>query len=364
MPRTKSKITIAAVQAAPVSFDLPATLAKLEDLISKASASASADEAKRPDLVVLPEAFLSAYPRFLDFQIGTRSTESREWFARYVKSSVKIPLDAISSDWISDKPIYEQDQDDFWAFQRLCLIAKKHQIYLSIGVVERELIGSTLYCTNLLFSPSGRLLSKHRKLQPTAAERIVWHQGDDTNPAAPATRDEKGEERQARDDNLPVVETKIGKIGGLICWENFMPLARYQLYRKGVEIYTAPTADSRPTWLPAMQHIAQEGRCFVISVNQYHAPSDFPADYPPSLALSESEKAENKPWSRGGSSIVGPLGEVLAGPLWDKEGILTAEIDLDTLHGARLDFDAAGHYSRHDMMVNLLNKPAYSSKEE
>ncbi|WWC73075.1 uncharacterized protein I206_107040 [Kwoniella pini CBS 10737] len=344
---SQSKIKVSAIQASPIAFNLSATLLKLENLIEKAK------ENNNPDLIVLPEAFLSAYPRFLDFQIGTRTNENREWFIKYVKSSVKIPLDAIGIDWLAEKPIYKEE-NEFWAFQKLSLIAKNNSIYLSIGVVEREIIGSTLYCTNLLFSPCGKLLSKHRKLQPTAAERIIWSQGDDINPSS----------NGGKDDNLPVVNTKLGKIGGLICWENFMPLARYQLYRKGVEIYTAPTADSRPTWLPSMQHIAQEGRCFVISVNQYHTASDFPIDYPPSIALSENEKLENKPWARGGSSIIGPLGEILAGPLWDQEGIITAELDLDSLHGARLDFDVTGHYSRHDLMVGLLNRPAESLKED
>ncbi|OCF73097.1 hypothetical protein I204_06327 [Kwoniella mangroviensis CBS 8886] len=343
---SKVKVKVSAVQTCPVAFDLTASLDKYEKLIGEIL------QKDRADLVVLPEASLSAYPRFLDFQIGTRTDDNREWFSRYVKSSVKVPLDAVGKDWLSDKPVY-REEDDFYAFQRLCLVSKKQGIYLSIGVVERSLVGSTLWCTNLLFSPMGILLSKHRKLQPTAAERIVWSQGDATNPAA------DGEV----EDNLPVVQTKIGKIGGLICWENYMPLARYQLYRKGVEIYTAPTADSRPTNLPSVQHIAQEGRCFVISVNQYHAPSDFPADYPPSLALSQSEKEENKAWSRGGTSIIGPLGQVIAGPLWDQEGVINAEIDLDSLHGARLDFDVAGHYSRHDTMLGLLNLPAASAEE-
>ncbi|WRT69096.1 uncharacterized protein IL334_006079 [Kwoniella shivajii] len=357
------KIKVSAIQACPIAFNLIESIKKLELLIEKTKKD------EDPDLIVFPEAFLSAYPRFLDFQIGMRSNESREWFTRYVRSSVKIPLDAITAkNWLDDNPVYkenEEDDDEFWAFQKLSFISRKYQIYLSVGVVERSLIGSTLFCTNLLFSPAGKLLSKHRKLQPTAAERIVWSQGDATNPSSPPTTSTAtiGDSTVEGDDNLPVVQTRLGKIGGMICWENFMPLARYALYRKGVEIYTAPTADSRPTWLPAMQHIAQEGRCFVISVNQYHAASDFPEDYPPSLALSQSEKEENKPWSRGGTAIIGPLGEVIAGPLWDKEGIVTAEIDLDTLHGARLDFDVAGHYSRHDLLVGLLNAPAECIQE-
>lgn len=208
------------------------------------------------------------------------------------------------------------------------------------------------------------LLSKHRKLQPTGAERIVWSQGEAVNPSS-APRESRPEKRDASgatkstnvreeegDDNLPVVSTPVGKIGALICWENYMPLARYVMYKKGVEIYLAPTADPRPTWLPSMQHIAMEGRCYVITANQYQSQADFPAEYPPNMATYSSSaaaiaasggtpmavdekersngpsKEANAPevWSRGGSAIVGPLGEVLAGPLWDKEGIIYADV--------------------------------------
>ncbi|ORX38702.1 nitrilase 4 [Kockovaella imperatae] len=326
-------ITVAAVQAGSVSFDLPASLTKLESLVIEA-------KGKGAGLVVFPEAFLSAYPRFLGFVIGTRTDENREWFNRYVNSAVKIPNG-----------------------------------YLSVGIVERSHVGATLWCTNILLGPDGALLSRHRKLQPTAAERVVWHQG-------------QGMTDGGREDNLPVVQTAMGRIGGLICWENYMPLARYLLYRKGVEIYLAPTADGRPTWTPTMQHIAQEGRCFVIGVNQYQSEEHFPANYPPTLKKAGAGtattntgnvQAEDKQgahaasdgvvaspshkqsegvstWCPGGTCIVGPLGQILAGPLWDREGVLYAAIDLDDLIGAKLDFDPVGHYSRDDLLVGLLSQ--------
>lgn len=276
-----------------------------------------------------------------------------------------VPSDAVGRDWLSTAPA-QSPSDPFWAFKELAQIARKYALYLSVGVIECSNIGSTLWCTNLLFGPSGVLLSKHRKLQPTGAERIVWSQGEAVNPSsAPRGRAEKrdaagnvkapGPPAEEGDDNLPVVPTPVGRIGALICWENYMPLARYVMYKKGVEVYLAPTADGRPTWLPSMQHIAMEGRCYVITANQYQSQADFPPEYPPNMAtysshaaasagsagsgagtgaqamaVDEKERAskDNAPevWSRGGSAIVGPLGEVLAGPLWDKEGIIYADV--------------------------------------
>ncbi|TXT07289.1 hypothetical protein VHUM_03459 [Vanrija humicola] len=347
-------VRVAAIQAAPVAYDLHKSLHKLRSLVFAARDNGA-------ELVVLPEAFLSAYPRHLDFRIGSRTAENREWYGKYVKSSVKVPLGAEGKDWLSTSTEQRPEQD-FWAFQQLAQIAKKYAIFLSVGVVEASNVGSTLWCTNLLFGPNGVLLSKHRKLQPTAAERIVWSQGEGTNPIG-LKRDADGA-GAGSSDNMPVVQTSIGKVGALICWENYMPLARYLLYKKGVEIYLAPTADGRTTWLPTMQHVAMEGRCFVITANQYQAAGDFPPDYPPSVA--DEGKSDKLPevWSRGGSAIVGPLGDVLAGPLWDKEGIIYADVsggvggqlDLGLIDGAKLDFDPVGHYSRETLLMELLGQ--------
>lgn len=275
-----------------------------------------------------------------------------------VQSAVHVPSDAVGRDWLSTAPV-QSPSDPFWAFKELAQIARKYALYLSVGVIECSNIGSTLWCTNLLFGPSGMLLSKHRKLQPTGAERIVWSQGEAVNPSSAPRADKRDAEGNAKgaqrveegDDNLPVVQTPVGRIGALICWENYMPLARYVMYKKGVEVYLAPTADGRQTWLPSMQHIAMEGRCYVITANQYQSQADFPAEYPPNLAaystsahnaasgqgvpmaVDEKEKSKeaNAPevWSRGGSAIVGPLGDVLAGPLWDKEGIIYADVSIE-----------------------------------
>ncbi len=195
-------------------------------------------------------------------------------------------------------------------------------MHLVIGVMERS--GGTLYCTVLFFAPDGRCLGKHRKLMPTAAERLIWGSGDGST--------------------LPVLETPVGRVGAVICWENYMPLLRTAMYAKGIEIYCAPTADGRDTWLPTVRHIAQEGRCFVLSCNQFARRRDYPVDYP--TAFGDDPETV---LSRGGSCIIGPLGQILAGPDYDGEAILTADLDLAEIARARLDFDAVGHYARPDV---------------
>lgn len=211
--------------------------------------------------------------------------------------------------------------------------AKKHDIFLVIGITERDTVNKTLYCTLLYFGPNGNLLGKHRKIKPTAAERLVWGEGDGST--------------------LTTYATKLGKIGGLICWENYMPLARMALYNKGIELYIAPTADSRDTWQFAMQHIAFEGRCFVLACNQFFTKSDFPKH----LQM-EIDKDRPEVLSRGGSVIISPMGKILAGPLFDKEGIITAEIDLNEIVKSRMDFDVTGHYSRDDIFkLHINNQP-------
>lgn len=200
--------------------------------------------------------------------------------------------------------------------------------------MERD--GGTLYCTVLFFGPDGRYLGKHRKLMPTASERLIWGSGDGST--------------------LPIIETDIGRVGAVICWENYMPLLRTAMYAKGVEIYCAPTADGRETWLSTVRHIAQEGRCFVLSCNQYARRSDYPADYP-----TEFGDEPDKVLSRGGSCIIGPLGQILAGPDYEREVILTADINLDEITRARLDFDAVGHYARPDVFQLTVDEASRSA---
>lgn len=288
---------VAVVQASPVLFDLEASLAKTERLVQEAAGNGA-------QLVLFPEAFLSAYPRGLGFGtvVGSRKPEGRDDWLLYYQHAVEVPGPA--ADYLGE-------------------IAKKNKIWLVIGVTERALQGGTLYCTLLYYSPEGKLVQKHRKLKPTAAERIIWGEGDGSD--------------------LQAVETPFGKMGGLICWENYMPLARFNLYQQGVEIYLAPTADQRDSWIASMQHIACEGRCYVLSCNQMVRKENYPDRFQDEL------KDQGDIMSRGGSMIVSPLGEVLAGPLFDTEGILYAQLDLNEVIKSKLDFDAVGHYRRSDV---------------
>jgi nitrilase len=290
------RFTVAVVQAAPIVFDRERTLKKVHALAGEAAR-------KGARLVVFPEAFVSAYPRGLDFGavVGSRSEEGREQFRRYWESSVDVPGPAVEA---------------------LGRTAKSSGIYLVIGVVERE--RGTLYCTVLFFSPDGGYLGKHRKIMPTASERLVWGFGDGST--------------------MPVFDTALGKIGAVICWENYLPLMRTAMYAKGIELYCAPTADPRDSWIASMRHIAVEGRCFVLSCNQFNRRRDFPADY--GAALGDDPQ---KVVTRGGSCIVDPFGNFLAGPNTEDEVILTAEIDRAQIVRGKFDLDVVGHYARPDI---------------
>jgi nitrilase len=303
-----SKVKVAVVQAASILFDKEATIQKACRLISEASAKGS-------KIILFPEAFVSAYPRGLSFgmKVGSRTPEGRRTWERYMTSSIDVPGPETEA---------------------LGAAALAANVYLAVGVIERDtqFNGGTLYCTLLYFGPDGSLLGKHRKLKPTAAERLIWGEGDGST--------------------LKVFSTVYGKIGGLICWENYMPLARTAMYGKGVDIYLAPTADSRDTWQATIRHIALEGRCFVLSCNQYVTKSMYPKD----LGGVEELASQPEVMCRGGSVVVSPLGEVLAGPLWDEEGILYAELDLGELVRSKLDFDAVGHYARPDIFQLVVNE--------
>lgn len=302
------QVKVAVVQAAPVLFDREATVAKACRLIDEAAA----DGAK---LILLPEAFIPAYPRGLSFGtvVGSRSAEGRLTWQRYWANAVDVPGPATEA---------------------LGAAARAANAYLAIGVVERDTASSrgTLYCTLLYFGPDGRLLGKHRKLKPTAAERLIWGEGDGST--------------------LAVIGTEFGKIGGLICWENYMPPARMALYGKGVEIYLAPTADSRDTWQATLRHIACEGRCFVLGCNQFVTKAMYPADLPGVEELASQPEV----MCRGGSAIISPLGEVLAGPLYDREGTLYADLDLAEVVRGKFDFDVTGHYARPDVFRLTVNE--------
>jgi nitrilase len=301
-------IKVAVFQAAPALFDREASLAKVERLVAEASAQSA-------KLIVFPEAFIPAYPRGLSFGmvVGSRSPAGRLAWERYWANAVDVPGPAT---------------------QALGEAARRAGAYLAIGVIERDTQYSrgTLYCTLLYFSPQGELVGKHRKLKPTAAERLIWGEGDGST--------------------LTVLDTELGKIGGLICWENYMPLARMAMYGKGVELYLAPTADSRDTWQATLRHIACEGRCFVLGCNQYVTKAMYPSDLPGIEELASQPEV----MCRGGSVIISPLGEVVAGPLFDQEGILYAELDLGEIGRGKLDFDVTGHYARPDVFQLVVDE--------
>ncbi|MGH9437584.1 MAG: nitrilase-related carbon-nitrogen hydrolase [Terriglobia bacterium] len=287
---------VAVVQAAPVAFDVEKTLDKLARLCREAASQGA-------QLVLFPEAFVGAYPRGLTFgaPVGNRSPEGREQFRRYWESAIEIPGAATT---------------------RLAAAASENKMYLVVGVIERE--RGTLYCTVLFFSPRGEYLGKHRKLMPTGSERLVWGFGDGST--------------------MPVFSTPLGNVGALICWENYMPLMRAAHYAKGIEIYCAPTADGRDTWISTVTHIALEGRCFVLSCNQFARRSDYPEIYP-SMFGDDPDTV----LSRGGSCIINPSGQILAGPNFDGEAILVADLDLADIARGNFDFDAVGHYARPDV---------------
>jgi nitrilase len=301
------KINVAAVQAAPVLFDKQATIEKIADLTVQAKQQGA-------ELVLFPEAFVPAYPRGFSFGmvVGSRNEEGRALWIRYWNNAVVVP----SKDT-----------------EQMAKIAKQNQVFLSVGIIEKDgdFGGGTLYCTQIYFSPDGQLLGKHRKLKPTGSERLIWGEGDGST--------------------LPVFDTERGKIGGLTCWENYMPAARLAMYAQGIEIYLAPTADQRSTWQSTMQHIACEGRCFVIGCNQYVTKDMYPT------SLETYHELANQPnvMSRGGSVIISPLGDILAGPLWDEEGILVAQLDPNDIVKGKLDFDVVGHYARPDIFQLQVN---------
>ncbi len=276
-------VPVAVVQAGSAPFDSGGALAKAERLLA---------EAEGARLVVFPEAFIGGYPKGQDFgaRVGSRTPEGRKLFRRYYEGAIDVPGPAT---------------------ERLGEAARAQAAWVVIGVIERD--AGTLYCTALFFAPDGSLAGKHRKLMPTAMERLIWGFGDGST--------------------LTVLETGFGRIGAVICWENYMPLLRTAMYRKGVQFYCAPTVDDRESWPGTMRHIALEGRCFVLSACQYSCPEGTP----------ETE------WIRGGSLIVSPLGNVLAGPDYAGECVLRASVDPGEIAEGKFDLDVVGHYARPDV---------------
>ncbi len=306
-------IQVAVAQAASVFADKAACIDKAAALIAEAGAQGA-------DLIVLPEAFIPGYPRGFTYgaYIGNRTGAGRRDFARYWKASLRVNAEETA-------PLREA--------------AAAAGAYVVIGISERGVAGKggTLYNSLLYLGPRGEILGLHRKLMPTGAERLIWGSGDGST--------------------LTTLETPFGVIGGLICWENYMPLARMAMYGKGVSIYLAPTADQRDSWSATLRHIACEGRCFVLGCNQYFTKSMYPQD----LALYDelSDLPEELCW--GGSAIVDPFGEFICPPLYGAEGLLYAQLDLNQIHQGHLDFDVVGHYSRPDVFQLTVNEAPQKS---
>jgi nitrilase len=290
---------LAVVQAAPPLFDRDAAIEKAVALTARAAEQGA-------ELIVFPELFVPGYPYGLTFgfSVGRREESGRRDWLRYAQASVLVPGP-------------ETD--------RIGAAAKTAHAYLSIGVSERDATSGTLYNTNLVFAPTGELVSVHRKLKPTGAERVVWGDAD------------RG--------YFPIVDTPWGPLGSLICWESYMPLARMALYQQGVTIYLAPNTNDNPEWQATVEHIAIEGRCYVVNANQYFRRGDYPTD------LEEEAAVDSLPdvVCRGGSSVIAPTGHAIAGPVWDREDILTTTLQLDAVAASRMEFDVCGHYARPDV---------------
>jgi nitrilase len=302
-PAKATTATVAVVQAGSILFDPSACVDKAVRLIGEAAATGA-------KIVLFPEAFITGYPKGLNYGlvVGARDAVGREEFRLYLDAAIDVPGSET---------------------ERLGEAAAANGTYLVMGAIEREL--GTCYCTVLFFGPDGRFLGKHRKLMPTALERMIWGFGDGST--------------------LTVVDSPYGRIGSVICWENYMPMLRMAMYAKNVALYCAPTADDRDTWLPSMQHIALEGRCFVLTACQFLRRKDIPETV--RVSLGDSPDAV---LIRGGSAIISPLGKVLAGPHFEGETILTATLDLNDIGRGKFDFDVAGHYSRPDVFQLIVNE--------
>jgi nitrilase len=291
------KVTAAAVQAASVFLHRDESVEKAVRLIKEAASNGAG-------LIVFPETFIPTYPDWV-WRAGVWDQDSEQLYARLLENSVEVPGETTAA---------------------LGKAARRAKAYVSMGVNERDPAGGTVYNTQLYFGPDGSLLGKHRKLMPTGPERLVWGYGDGST--------------------LLVLDTPFGRLGGLTCWENYMPLARYAMYAQGIDVWCAPTWDNSDVWVPTLRHIAKEGRVFVIGATPCLRGSDVPDDVPGHDRL---WKGEEDWMSKGNSVIVGPEGEILAGPLTGEEGIVYAEIDPSRARAVRFKFDPVGHYSRPDV---------------
>lgn len=306
---------VAIVQKAPVFLDKKKTITLASSLVKEAATGGS-------KLVIFTEAFIPGYPAWIwRLRPGGDWSVSEELYGQLLKSAVKPESDDL-------KPLYNA--------------AKRYKVTIVCGMNEcdSKLSQSTLYNTVIVIGPEGRLLNRHRKLMPTNPERMIWGMGDASG--------------------LTVVDTPAGRLGTLICWENYMPLARYALYSQGVEIYIAPTYDSGDKWIGTLQHIAREGRCWVVGCGNLMKGSDIPHDFPEKSKLYPDEHEWVNP---GDSVVIDPSGEITAGPMREQEGIIHCDIDLELAHTAKRTLDVAGHYSRPDIFKLLVDTKPQSPIE-
>lgn len=302
----QKKCRIAIVQGAPIMFSKAETTTKAMQEIQKAAMNGA-------ELIVFPESYIPCYPYGLTFgfTVGARTPEGRSDWKIYYDNSVLVP--GPETKLLGDA-------------------AKAANAYVSIGITERDAVNATLYCTNLIFSPDGIIVAKHRKLKPTGAERFIWGDG--------------------YEGAVPVVETPWGIMGSVICWENYMPLMRVALYEKGISLYLAPNTNDNPEWQDTIKHIAIEGHCYVINADQY-----FTKDmYPKTLKLQNEVQVLNSTVCRGGSCIIDPYGHYVTEPVWDKEAIIYADIDMESVAESRMEFDGVGHYSRPDILQLIVHE--------
>lgn len=299
MRNLKNTCKIAVIQATPVIFDKEKGLAKTLGLIDECAANGA-------ELIVFPELFIPGYPYGMTygFKIGSRSENGRKDWKKYYDNS-------LLADGEEMKKIAER--------------AIKHKVYISIGYSERDAMNATLYNSNMFISPDGKTVN-HRKLKPTGSERFVWGDADK--------------------DFFPVMETPWGAMGSMICWESYMPLARVALYQKGISLYISPNTNDNPEWQNTIRHIAIEGHCYFINCDMFFKRSD----YPETVSANDEIAALPDNVCRGGSCIIDPYGHELTEPVWDKEEIIYAELDMQAVPASRTELDACGHYSRPDIL--------------
>lgn len=299
MKDLKDTCKLAVVQAAPVMFDKTACIGKALKLINECTANGA-------ELIVFPELFIPGYPYGMTFgfRVGSRNADGRKDWKAYYDNSI-----------LANGP----------EMQQLIEKAKEQGIYLSIGYSERDAVTGTLYNSNMMIAPDGTAMN-HRKLKPTGSERVVWGDADR--------------------DYFPVMETPWGPMGNLICWESYMPLVRVALYQKGISLYISPNTNDNPEWQDTIRHIAIEGHCYFINCDMFFTR----ADYPKTASAGEEIAKLPEIACRGGSCVVDPFGHVVSDTIWDQEGIIYAELDMQKVPASKMEHDVCGHYARPDVL--------------